>query len=97
MAYKPQINYNPGLSLEDNVRAITHWLNFLLREMAVGRVPQNKKDTRAIRQHQQKQDEALALADETAIELFEAQLEQEEINVAQDESLIEIYEMLEGV
>lgn len=36
----------------------------------------------------------LILADETAIELYEAHAAQEEINLAQDESLIEIYEML---
>lgn len=36
----------------------------------------------------------LATADETAIELYEAQSMQEEINLAQDEALIEIYEML---
>ena len=95
MAYKPQVAYNPKLSLEDNLKAMTNWLNFLLREMSVGRVPQNKKDTQAIQLHQQEQDEALALADETSISLFEAQLEQEEINMAQDESLIQIYEMME--
>lgn len=38
--------------------------------------------------------EQLTLADETAIELYEAHIEQEEINTAQDESLIEIYEMI---
>jgi len=31
-----------------------------------------------------------------AIELYEAQAEQEAINAAQDEALIEIYEMMEG-
>lgn len=40
--------------------------------------------------------ENLAEADETAIELYEAQAEQEAINAAQDEALIEIYEMMEG-
>lgn len=39
---------------------------------------------------------ALAQTDETAIELFEAQEEQTEINNAQDDALIEIYELLEG-
>lgn len=41
-------------------------------------------------------EEALIQTDETAIALFEAQMEQEEINVAQDEALIEIYEMIGG-
>lgn len=39
---------------------------------------------------------ALALADETAISLYEAQAEQEAINAAQDEALIELYEMIGG-
>lgn len=41
-------------------------------------------------------EEALAQTDETAIELYEAQAEQEAINAAQDEALIEIYELMEG-
>lgn len=38
----------------------------------------------------------IAQADETAIELYEAQLAQEETNAAQDEALIELYEMIGG-
>lgn len=38
----------------------------------------------------------LLLADETAVELYETQIVQEEINMAQDEALVEIYEILEG-
>lgn len=38
---------------------------------------------------------ALQQSDETAIELFELQMAQEEINNAQDDAIIEIYEMLE--
>lgn len=97
MAYNPQVNYNRKLSLEDNLKAVTNWLNFLLREMSVGRVPQNQKETQNIKQHQVEQDEALALADETAIELFEAQIAQDEINAAQDNALIELYEMVGGI
>lgn len=37
----------------------------------------------------------LADTDETAIELFESNLQQEEVNAAQDDALIEIYELLE--
>lgn len=37
----------------------------------------------------------LADTDETAIALYESSLEQEEINAAQDEALIELYEALE--
>ena len=43
-----------------------------------------------------KLNDSLALADETAIELFEAQMMQEEINAMHDDALIELYEMLEG-
>lgn len=40
-------------------------------------------------------EEALAFTDEAVIELYEAQQEQEQINDAQDEALIEIYELTE--
>ncbi len=39
-------------------------------------------------------EEALAITDETAIELYEAQAAQEEINSAQDDAIIELYELL---
>lgn len=42
-----------------------------------------------------KQKEQLQQADDTAIELFEAQLAQEEINQAQDDALIELWEIVE--
>lgn len=38
----------------------------------------------------------LVLADETAIELYETNLVMEETNAAQDEALIELYEMIGG-
>ena len=41
-------------------------------------------------------EEQVAQADETAIELYEMQLMQDEINAAQDDALIEIYEMIGG-
>lgn len=41
-------------------------------------------------------EEALEQTDETAIELYESMAAQEEINNAQDDALIEIYELLEG-
>ena len=40
--------------------------------------------------------EQLQQADDTAIELYEANLDQKRINAAQDDALIEIYEMLGG-
>ena len=42
-------------------------------------------------------EEQLLLADETAVALYESQLAQEEINIAQDEALVELYEMLGGM
>lgn len=41
-------------------------------------------------------EEQLAMVDETAIELYEAQIANEEINAAQDDALIELYEMIGG-
>jgi hypothetical protein len=41
-------------------------------------------------------EEQIAQADETAIELYEANLAQEEINAAQDDALIELYELIGG-
>lgn len=38
----------------------------------------------------------LISTDETAIELYEAMMAQEEINTAQDDALIELYEMIGG-
>ena len=38
----------------------------------------------------------LAQTDEVAIELYEAQIANEEINAAQDDALIELYEMIGG-
>jgi hypothetical protein len=39
----------------------------------------------------------LAETDEVAIDLYEASLAQETINAEQDEAIIEIYEMMEGI
>ena len=96
MAFKPNVTFNPKLSVEENLKAVTNWLNFLLREMSVGRVPQIRTDTQNLRLHQLEQDEVLALTDETAIELYESHMAQDEINMAQDEALIELYEIMEG-
>ena len=40
--------------------------------------------------------DALAITDETAIELYEMQMAQNAVNTAQDDALIELYEMLGG-
>lgn len=57
---------------------------------------QLSKTNRTVARNKESADHALALADEAAIELFENQLAQEEINTAQDEALIELYEIMEG-
>lgn len=44
MAFNPNIKYNPSLSAEDNFKVLFNWLNFALREMTVGRVPQTKEE-----------------------------------------------------
>lgn len=44
----------------------------------------------------EKVEEQLALADETAIALYEMALAQDDINAAQDEALIELFEKLGG-
>lgn len=41
-------------------------------------------------------EEQVAQADNTAIELYEMQMAQEQINAAQDDALVEIYEMIGG-
>lgn len=42
-------------------------------------------------------EEALLLTDETAVALYESQMVQEEINIAQDETLVEIFELIENL
>ena len=44
MAFNPNLKYNDKLSTEENLKATINWMNFLLREMTVGRVPNNKAD-----------------------------------------------------
>lgn len=39
-------------------------------------------------------EEIIALTDETTIEMYEALMAQEKVNIAQDDALIEIYEMI---
>lgn len=96
MAFNPNVKYNPSLSAEDNFKVLFNWLNFALREMTVGRVPQAKEEADKTEGRVTATEEALAQTDEIAIQLYEAQAEQEAINAAQDEALIEIYEMMEG-
>ena len=79
------MNYKPELGLFGNVKRAFSELN-----KTNNKVFNNKAEA------DRKLAENLASADETAIELYEAQAEQEAINAAQDEALIEIYEMMEG-
>lgn len=87
MSFTPQIKYNPSLSMEDNLKAVVNWVNFLLREMTAGRVPQTKKETQELANHSAEQDAALALTDEVAIELYENQM-------AQGDKITELSELL---
>ena len=51
---------------------------------------------KAVREDADTMKAQLQQADDTAIELYEANLAQEEINAAQDDALIEIYELIGG-
>ena len=75
----------------DGVMTVTKWVPGELPEPEPEADPEPTVDERIAAL-----EEALAQTDETAIELYEAQAEQEAINAAQDEALIEIYEMMEG-
>lgn len=98
MAFNPNLKYNDKVSLKENVRAMMHWLNFVCREMTVGRVVQNKEETdNKIAETKEELTSQLLITDEIAVELYEQQLMQEEINIAQDEAIVAIYEMMEGV
>ena len=82
------MNYNPVLGMMGNIKRAYNELNKANRNIF------NTKSEADQKFHEV--NEALVMADNTAIELFEAQLAQEEINTAQDDALIEIYEMLGG-
>ena len=83
------MNYKPELGLFGNIKQAFSELN-----KTNNKIFNNKNETeRSFREV----NDSLALADETAIELFESQLAQDEINVAQDNALIELYEMVGGM
>ncbi len=42
-------------------------------------------------------EEQLLMTDEIAVELYESQMIQEEVNIAQDEALVEIFELIENL
>lgn len=97
MAFNPNLKYNDKVSLKENVRAMIHWLNFVCREMTVGRVVQNKEEVdNVIAEIKEELTAQLLASDEVAVSLFEQQMAQEEINIAQDEAIVTIYEMMEG-
>ena len=97
MAFNPNIKYNPALSVEENLKATMNWLDFVLREMTVGRVPLASEEVDKMAERVTTTEVALAESDEIAIELYEANLAQEAINAEQDEAIIEIYEKMKGV
>ena len=96
MAFNPNIEYNENISVKENLKAMMNWLNFACKEITVGRVPQNKKDSdRKIEETNADLEAQLLATDEVAVALFEQQLAQEEINIAQDEAVVALYEMME--
>lgn len=38
MAFNPNIKYDNNLSVKENVKAMINWLNFVCKEMTIGRV-----------------------------------------------------------
>ena len=82
------MKYKPELGMFGNIKRAYNELNKANRNIFNAKSESDQKFHEV--------SEALVLADNTAIELFEAQLAQEEINTAQDDALIEIYEMLGG-
>lgn len=69
MGFKPQINYNSKLPAEDSLKAIVNWVNFLLREMTVGRV--TDKAERSEVQAVQDETDALLVDQEYRLTLLE--------------------------
>lgn len=64
----PKAEYNPALSIQDNLAAICSWLNFALREITAGRVPAIKDDTtRQIEGARAALEDALCEQDEEAL------------------------------
>jgi hypothetical protein len=66
------------------------------RNVETGVLIEDEKPTPTIDERVTDLEDALAATDETAIELYESMAAQEEINTAQDEALIAIYEMIGG-
>ena len=64
--------------------------------LTVGQRTYTESQLAAVKESTVALEDALAMTDETAIELYEAMMAQEEINTAQDDALIELYEMIGG-
>ena len=95
--FTPKLEYNKKIGIVANLKAVINWTNFLLQEMTAGRVINSQTDISELKKTNAELEEQLAVQDELSIELFEGQMAQEEINIAQDDALIEIYEMIGGV
>ncbi len=75
----------------DGVMTVTSWVPGEVPEPPEPPPPMPTLDERVT-----ELEDALAVTDETAIMLYEAQIAQEEVNAAQDDALIELYEMIGG-
>lgn len=62
----PKVDYDPHASMAENMTAIAHWLNFALRELCAGRVPEAKAEALRADEAQQV---AQADTDEQTVEL----------------------------
>ena len=82
------MKYNPKIGFFGNLERAFSELTKTNRNVFNAKSETNQKFSEV--------NESLALADETAIELYEVQMAQEDINAAQDDALIELYEMIGG-
>ena len=71
----PKVNYAPHASVAENMTAIAHWLNFALRELCAGRVPEAKAE---------------ALRADTAQQTAQADTDEQTVELAYRLALIEL-------
>lgn len=78
----------------DGIMTVTKWTPGIVPEPAPE--PEAPAPTPTLGERVTGLEASLAQTDEVAIELYEAMAAQEEINTAQDDALIELYEMIGG-
>ena len=89
----PMTNFpfgTPKIEVVNGIATVTEW------KAGTVPVPTKPEKIPTMAERVEALEEAVALTDEIAIELFEAQVVQEEINAAQDDALIELYELIGG-